>query len=204
MDRTELTLKLEMLRDLIANRKVRNEVRDLLDSLIGEFKYGGTPNPWAKCTQIVRDSIPKSVNVQKLIDSGLSNKELQYLLRTEHTVTVKQLTVLLREGRIDEVIDRYSVVFVTRDEDNLLKEVEKQGMKDGARYHAAGIEFELTEEQVVTQYTERFGMLNPPLDYGHHNIEWNKLVKLARVALDERRPIPWDDMLAPLPPGAVS
>jgi len=63
-----------------------------------------------------------------------------------------------------------------------------------------------TTEQVFREYRARFpdAWLNPPLDYGHACIEFDELAELARTALREGRPIPWHDLLAPLPPGAVS
>lgn len=207
MTRNEITSKLKMLRTLIGDRKVRNEVRDFLDSLVGEYKYGGTPNPWGRCTQTVRNMIPKSVEAQKLIDSGLSNKQLQALLRTEHQVEIQQLTILLREGRLGEVIDGYSVVFVTRDEDEKLKEAEKQGVKGVARYKFSGIAFELTEDEwgEIEEYQRTFNEpARPPLDYGHCCVTDDEMLAYAREGLAQGAPVDWSKYFAPLPPDCES
>lgn len=62
----------------------------------------------------------------------------------------------------------------------------------------------MTEEEIVNAYSVKFGMLLPPLDYGHTSLPWEQLVQLAREALELDRAIPWADMLAPLPDGADS
>jgi len=62
----------------------------------------------------------------------------------------------------------------------------------------------MTEEEIVNTYSAKFGMLLPPLSYGHVSYPWDQLVQLAREALELDRPIPWEDMLAPLPEGADS
>ena len=62
----------------------------------------------------------------------------------------------------------------------------------------------MTDAQVVEAYERTFGTINPPLDYGQVYVPLPELVALARTALDEGRPIPWDELLAPLPDGADS
>lgn len=57
---------------------------------------------------------------------------------------------------------------------------------------------------VLQQYEARFGMVSPPCDYGHQCFTTEQLAALARAALQTGEPIPWDNLLAPLPPGALS
>lgn len=57
-------------------------------------------------------------------------------LVVEHVAEVTSLRKMLRRGELDEVRARYEVAIVTRDEDDRLGET---GLKDRARYEAAGI-----------------------------------------------------------------
>ena len=63
---------------------------------------------------------------------------------------------------------------------------------------------EVTDNETLALYEQRFGMVHPPLDYGHHAFTVEELAELAREALATGEPIPWDDLLAPLPPGCES
>ena len=63
----------------------------------------------------------------------------------------------------------------------------------------------MDEEEVVNEYCKRFDEgISPPLNYGHHAFTWEQLIAFAREALDKGRPTPWDEIMSPLPPGALS
>ena len=60
------------------------------------------------------------------------------------------------------------------------------------------------EIRIVAEYEARFGMLSPPLDYGHAPIRWDAMIELAQAALIADRPIRWPAILKPIPAGANS
>ena len=63
----------------------------------------------------------------------------------------------------------------------------------------------MTDEEVVQAYERTFTkLLFIPLDYGHGAVDYEMLIRCARIALEEGKAINWSRYCAPLPDGADS
>ena len=63
----------------------------------------------------------------------------------------------------------------------------------------------MTDEEVSSLYERTFGKpLYIPLEFGHGAVDYIMLIRCARIALKEGKPIDWSRYCAPLPDGAVS
>ncbi len=63
----------------------------------------------------------------------------------------------------------------------------------------------MTDDQVYEQYRQRFAEpLYIPCQFGYGAVDGEMLMRCARIALDEGKPIDWSRYCAPLPDGAVS
>lgn len=61
-------------------------------------------------------------------------------------------------------------------------------------------------DEVYARYEQMFGapLSFPPLDYGQAPIAGEELVELGAKAIESGKPISWQNVLAPLPEGALS
>jgi len=138
MTRNELAKNLALLGQL--DKAMPTEgFRGYLDKLMGKFLYGGTIVNYRMCKLSVANRIPRSVEVQRMIESGIPKSDMNDFCTLEHRVTIKTLRSLLHKGMIEEVISMYSVCYITREENNVLRAYEKQGLNDEDRYTEAGI-----------------------------------------------------------------